>query len=112
MSSSRVASCETLSDGDANYRRLLGDRVWALDTPFAEVAAYFPAPLLALRTLKAELGCGISQAASARAAAEDPEVGRVRARGALRSELQMLETRSMPHIDLWPCDEDPNREDA
>ena len=31
---------------------LLGDRLWALDTPFAEVAAYFPAPLLALRTLK------------------------------------------------------------
>ena len=59
--------------GDANYRRLLGDRLWALDTPFAEVAAYFPAPLLALRTLKAELGCGIPAAEAARAAAEDPE---------------------------------------
>jgi len=58
--------------GDANYRRLLGDRTWPLNTPFAEVAAYFPAPLLALRTLKAELGCGISPEQAARAAAEDP----------------------------------------
>ncbi len=47
--------------GDANYRRLLNDCLWELDTPFEDVSAYFPAPLLALRTLKAELGCGISR---------------------------------------------------
>ena len=58
--------------GDANYRRLLGDRLWALDTPFCEVASYFPAPLLALRTLKAELGCGIPEAQAHRAEAENP----------------------------------------
>jgi Damage-control phosphatase ARMT1-like domain len=42
--------------GDANYRRMLGDRTWPLDTPFADVAAYWPAPVCPLRTLKAELG--------------------------------------------------------
>ena len=45
--------------GDANYRRLLGDARWDLATPFEDVTCCFPAPLLALRTLKAELGCGI-----------------------------------------------------
>lgn len=45
--------------GDANYRRLLNDCLWELSTPFADVSSYFPAPLLALRSLKAELGCGI-----------------------------------------------------
>lgn len=42
--------------GDANYRRLIGDRLWPTDTPFSDVAGYFPARLCALRTLKAELG--------------------------------------------------------
>lgn len=42
--------------GDANYRRLIGDRLWPTDTPFSDVAGYFPAKLCALRTLKAELG--------------------------------------------------------
>ncbi|OSX71537.1 hypothetical protein BU14_0523s0004 [Porphyra umbilicalis] len=58
--------------GDANYRRLLGDRQWAFDTPFADVTAYFPCPVLALRTLKAELAVGIPPAAAAAAAAADP----------------------------------------
>ena len=49
-----------LSKGDANYRRLLGDRHWAFTTPFAEIVAYFPAPLLALRTLKSEVAAGIA----------------------------------------------------
>ena len=49
-----------VSKGDANYRRLLGDRHWAFTTPFDEVVSYFPAPVLALRTLKAEVACGLS----------------------------------------------------
>jgi Uncharacterized conserved protein len=49
-----------ISKGDANYRRLLGDRHWAVTKPFAEVVSYFPAPLLALRTLKAEVTCGLA----------------------------------------------------
>eukprot|EP00563_Minutocellus_polymorphus_P005558 CAMPEP_0181031892 /NCGR_PEP_ID=MMETSP1070-20121207/6464_1 /TAXON_ID=265543 /ORGANISM="Minutocellus polymorphus, Strain NH13" /LENGTH=448 /DNA_ID=CAMNT_0023109279 /DNA_START=73 /DNA_END=1419 /DNA_ORIENTATION=- len=46
--------------GDANYRRLLGDRLWDLTAPFQDVVGcYFPCPVCALRTLKAELGCGM-----------------------------------------------------
>jgi hypothetical protein len=43
-----------LLKGDANYRRALGDALWPPTTPFAEATAYFPAPLLALRTLKSD----------------------------------------------------------
>ncbi len=45
--------------GDANYRRLLGDRHWPYSTPFVDVLSYTPAPLLALRTLKAEVASGL-----------------------------------------------------
>ena len=46
--------------GDANYRRLLGDRMWDYTAPFSEVVgSYFPCPVCALRTLKAEIGCGM-----------------------------------------------------
>ena len=40
-----------LSKGDANYRRLLGDRHWDFTTPFAQAVGSVPAPLLALRTI-------------------------------------------------------------
>ena len=46
--------------GDANYRRLLGDAHWDPTTPFAQAVSYFPAPVLALRTLKAELIAGLA----------------------------------------------------
>lgn len=58
--------------GDANYRRLLGDRDWPLSTPFADVASYFPSPVTALRTLKAELGCGMAEGEVERARREKP----------------------------------------
>lgn len=58
--------------GDANYRRLLGDLHWSFDTPFSQIMSYFPAPVVALRTLKAEIGCGMSPAVTERVAAEDP----------------------------------------
>ncbi len=48
-----------ISKGDANYRRLLGDRHWDFTTPFADVVSYFPAPLVALRTLKSEVAVGL-----------------------------------------------------
>ncbi|CAM9356926.1 unnamed protein product, partial [Phaeothamnion confervicola] len=57
--------------GDANYRRLLGDRSWDPTTPFDAVASYFPTRLCALRTLKAEVGCGMAAADVARAKGED-----------------------------------------
>ena len=47
--------------GDANYRRLLGEREWDPTTPFSKVVDYFPyASTLALRTLKYPLAAGIS----------------------------------------------------
>ena len=51
----------TIIKGDANYRRLLGDRLFdhSKDS-FQDVVAYFPSPILALRSLKSELGCGMS----------------------------------------------------
>ena len=55
--------------GDANYRRLLGDRHWPHDTPFGVVAAAVPCPLLALRTCKAGLVVGVPPDVEARAAA-------------------------------------------
>jgi hypothetical protein len=59
--------------GDANYRRLLGEREWPLDTPAADILSYWStvAPVCALRTFKAEIGCGISPAAQKRAHAVD-----------------------------------------
>lgn len=46
--------------GDANYRRLLGDGKWDYTAPFQKVVGdYFPCPVCALRTLKAEVGCGM-----------------------------------------------------
>jgi uncharacterized protein with ATP-grasp and redox domains len=45
--------------GDANYRRLLGDRHWNFTTPLAAIAGDFPAPFIALRTLKSEVVAGL-----------------------------------------------------
>lgn len=49
-----------ISKGDANYRRLLGDCHWPFTTPLAKILGHFSAPVLALRTLKAEVAAGIS----------------------------------------------------
>ena len=58
--------------GDANYRRLLGDRMWALDHDAKEVLSYWtPIPVCALRTCKAEIGCGIPVSEQSRAESLD-----------------------------------------
>jgi hypothetical protein len=62
-----------ISKGDANYRRLLGDRHWSFTTPFDQIINYFPVPLVALRTLKSELVCGLEPGQVEAIAAEDPE---------------------------------------
>jgi len=49
-----------ISKGDANYRRLLGDRHWPFTTAFTDVLAYLPVPLLALRSLKSEVITGLT----------------------------------------------------
>ena len=50
----------TILKGDANYRRVIGDRHWDPTTPFAEVTDYFPTPVVSLRTLKAQLIVGLT----------------------------------------------------
>lgn len=47
-----------LAKGDLNYRRLVGDRHWSVDTPFASAARDFPAPVAALRTVKSDVLVG------------------------------------------------------
>lgn len=49
-----------ISKGDANYRRLLGDREWNYTTPFETASAPLPVPVLALRTLKSEVMAGLT----------------------------------------------------
>lgn len=60
-----------LLKGDAHYRRAVGDALWPPETPFAAVTRYFPAPLLALRTLKSDTIVGLQPGTAARLDAED-----------------------------------------
>lgn len=45
--------------GDANYRRLLGDRHWDFTADITDIVCYLPAPMVALRTLKSEVAVGL-----------------------------------------------------
>ncbi len=58
--------------GDVNYRRLLDDRHWPHTAPLEEIAAYFPAPFLVLRTLKGEIQVGLAPGQAEALGAEDP----------------------------------------
>jgi uncharacterized protein with ATP-grasp and redox domains len=59
--------------GDVNYRRLLDDRHWPHETRMEEVAAYFPGPFVALRTLKGEIMVGLEPGQAEQLGAEDPD---------------------------------------
>jgi hypothetical protein len=59
--------------GDANYRRLLSDRHWGHSARLEEIAAYFPAPLACLRTLKSELAVDLTDEQVAALKAADPD---------------------------------------
>jgi uncharacterized protein with ATP-grasp and redox domains len=48
-----------ISKGDANYRRILGDREWDFTEKFHRAVDYLPVPLAALRTFKCELAVGM-----------------------------------------------------
>jgi uncharacterized protein with ATP-grasp and redox domains len=61
-----------LVKGDANYRRLLDDRHWPPTTRMEDVCGYFPAPFVALRTLKGEIMVGLQPGQSQILQAEDP----------------------------------------
>jgi uncharacterized protein with ATP-grasp and redox domains len=62
-----------IAKGDANYRRVLGDRHWPPVTPLSQVASYLPAPLLALRTLKSEVVVGLAPGQAEITALADPD---------------------------------------
>jgi uncharacterized protein with ATP-grasp and redox domains len=62
-----------ITKGDANYRRLLGDRHWSATAPFPAILAYFPAPLLALRTVKAQLIAGLLPGQAEATRRRDPD---------------------------------------
>ena len=51
--------------GDANYRRAVGDGLWAANTPFADALGYLDAPVLCLRTLKSDPIVGLPTAETA-----------------------------------------------
>jgi hypothetical protein len=55
----------TLVKGDLNYRRLVGDRFWPVTTSFADLTAYLPGPVAALRTCKSEVAVGLTAEAAA-----------------------------------------------
>lgn len=61
-----------LVKGDVNYRRLLDDRHWPPTTRMEAVCAYFPAPFVALRTLKGEIMAGLQPGQAQALQAEDP----------------------------------------
>lgn len=61
-----------ISKGDANYRRWLGDRHWPFTMPFDEVVGYAPAPLVVLRTLKAEVMVGLTEEKLRQVSQADP----------------------------------------
>jgi uncharacterized protein with ATP-grasp and redox domains len=62
-----------LIKGDVNYRRMLDDRHWPHTTRMEEVCAYFPAPFVALRTLKGEIMVGLEAGQAESLQAEDPD---------------------------------------
>ncbi|MFC7846702.1 damage-control phosphatase ARMT1 family protein [Streptomyces sp. NPDC057382] len=69
----------TVFKGDLNYRRLVGDRLWPPTTPFADVTAWFPGPVAALRTLKSDVITGLD--ADTEAQLDATESGRWRTGG-------------------------------
>jgi uncharacterized protein with ATP-grasp and redox domains len=62
-----------ISKGDAQYRRLLGDRHWPFTTPLDTILSYFPSPLVVLRASKSEVMAGIESSLVKRLFQEDPE---------------------------------------
>jgi len=56
------AATLTVAKGDLNYRRLVGDCDWPATDPFQDRTAYFPSPVVTLRTLKSDVIVGLDAA--------------------------------------------------
>ena len=57
--------------GDLNYRRMLGDREWSLDTMATDILSYWHVPICALRILESNVACGIHPKISSRISKQD-----------------------------------------
>jgi hypothetical protein len=76
-----------LAKGDLNYRRLVGDCDWPVTTPFTEATAYFPFPVVALRTLKSDVAVGIDAGVAAQLERLDPSWRTDGKRGVIQARL-------------------------
>jgi hypothetical protein len=68
-----AAASVVVVKGDLNYRRLVGDLRWPPTVPFDETVAHFPAPVVALRTLKSDVVVGLTGDAVSRLDTQAPD---------------------------------------
>ncbi|VVC25270.1 Domain of unknown function DUF89 [Cinara cedri] len=62
-----------ISKGDLNYRKLVGDVYWNPTVPFIETVGNFkPSKLIALRTLKSDITCGLPEGLAEHVSKTDP----------------------------------------
>lgn len=60
--------------GDLNYRKLVGDVFWDPTVPFTQAVGEFkPSKLLALRTLKSDITCGLPDGLAEHISNTDPD---------------------------------------
>jgi hypothetical protein len=59
--------------GDANYRRIFGDRQLPMDSSARELSGYLPAPSLAIRILKSEIIVGMTLDRTSELQVSDPD---------------------------------------
>ncbi|XP_050540525.1 damage-control phosphatase ARMT1-like [Daktulosphaira vitifoliae] len=63
-----------ISKGDLNYRKLVGDVFWEPTVPFSQaVGSFKPSKLIALRTLKSDITCGLPEGLAERISQADPD---------------------------------------
>lgn len=63
-----------ISKGDLNYRKLVGDVFWNPTVPFTEAVGHFkPSKLIALRTLKSDITCGLPEGLAEHISQTDPD---------------------------------------
>lgn len=63
-----------ISKGDLNYRKLVGDVFWEPTVPFTQaVGSFKPSTLIALRTLKSDITCGLPEGLAERISQTDPD---------------------------------------
>lgn len=59
--------------GDLNYRKLFGEKNWDPTTPVdTALEGFHPSPLVTLRTVKADIVCGLKPGIAEERLAEDP----------------------------------------